>query len=232
MAGLCTITAMVSSNRGNRERVLQKLRTHRALLAAAGQLISEGRTPTVAEAADAAQVSRATAYRYFPSQEALLAEAPLQIGLPSVASLFDDAEAPTDVEDRVALVHNVMYDHIRDREVDFRIFQRHSVLRSLDKDRVEPNLRPGFRLQLLDAALAPLEPDVDGETLQRLKTALSVLIGTEAVIAMRDVVGLDHDEARAHGEWAVRQLVRAVRPTGAATQRPDGAPRPPRRRRH
>ena len=201
----------MSSTRGNRERVAQKMRTRRALLAAAGQLISEGRTPTVAEAADAALVSRATAYRYFPSQEALLAEAPLQVGLPTVTSLFGGADTPTDAEDRVALVHNVMYDHIRDREVDFRIFQRNSILRSLDADRTEPNLRPAFRLQLLDAALQPLEPEVDTEALQQLKTALCVLIGTEAVIAMRDVVGLDHDDARAHGEWAVRQLVRAVR---------------------
>lgn len=206
---------VMSSKTGTRERVVQKMRTRRALLAAAGQLISEGRTPTVAEAADAAQVSRATAYRYFPSQEALLAEAPLQIGLPTVAALFGDADAPTDAEDRVALVHNVMYDHIRDREVDFRIFLRISVLRSLDTDRTEQNLRPAFRLQLLDTALAPLEPEVEPEALQRLKMALSVLIGTEALIAMRDVLGLDHDEARAHGEWAVRQLVRGVRqPSG------------------
>ena len=55
------------------------------------------------------------AYRYFSSQDALLAEAPLQVGLPTVASLFGDAGAPTDVEDRAALVHNVMYDRIRDR---------------------------------------------------------------------------------------------------------------------
>ncbi len=47
--------------------------------------------------------------------------------------------------------------------------------------------------------------------LERLKTALSILIGTEAFFAMRDVVGLDHDQARARGEWAVRQMVRATR---------------------
>lgn len=211
MNGLCIMDNAMSRTMGNRERVAQKMRTHRALVAAAGQLIAEGRTPTVAEAADAALVSRATAYRYFPSQEALLAEAPLQLGLPTVTSLFGGADAPTDVEDRVALVHNAMFDHIRDREVDFRLFQRNSLLRSLDTGRTEPNVRPAFRLQLLDAALEPLAPEFDAKSLQQLKTALCVLIGTEAIIAMRDVVGLDHDEARAHGEWAVRQLVRAVR---------------------
>lgn len=210
----------MSSSARKRERVAQKMRTRRALLTAAGQLIAEGRTPTVAEAADAALVSRATAYRYFPSQEALLAEAPLQLGMPTVQSLFGTADAPSDVEDRVALVHNTLFNHIREREMDFRLFQRNSVLRSLDPDRGEPTLRPAFRLQLLDAALEPLEPEVDAESMRQLKTALSVLIGTEAVIAMRDVVGLDHDEARAHGEWAVRQMVRAVRRLSPADSEP------------
>jgi AcrR family transcriptional regulator len=194
-----------------RERIAQKLRTRRALLTAAGELVAAGKTPTVADAADAAMVSRATAYRYFPSQEALLVEVPLQLGIPTVQSLFGGDAVPTEVEDRVALVHNAMYDHIREREVQFRIFQRNALLHSLDHDQNDVPLRPAFRLELLDAALQPVEDELDTDELERLKTALSILIGTEAMIAMRDVVGLDHDHARASGEWAVRQMVRAAR---------------------
>jgi AcrR family transcriptional regulator len=165
----------------------------------------------LAEAADAAMVSRATAYRYFPSQEALLAEVPLSIDVPTVTSLFGGDAAPTDVEDRVALVHNTLYDHIREREVQVRLFLRNTLLRPLDPERTDVPLRPAFRLELLDAALQPLERELDPDQLERLKTALSILIGTEAFTAMRDVVGLDHDQARARGEWAVRQMVRAAR---------------------
>ena len=43
------------------------------LLDAAQQLMGQGITPSVAELAEHAQVSRATAYRYFPSQSALIA---------------------------------------------------------------------------------------------------------------------------------------------------------------
>lgn len=46
-------------------------RTRAALLDAARELLAEGRTPNVGEAAEAAGVSRATAYRYFPYQRAL-----------------------------------------------------------------------------------------------------------------------------------------------------------------
>jgi AcrR family transcriptional regulator len=186
------------------------MRTRRALLTAAADLVAAGKTPTVADAADAATVSRATAYRYFPSQEALLVQVPLQIGMPTVTSLFGDDAAPTEVEDRVALVHNALYDHIREREVQFRLFHRNAILRSLDPDHTDVPLRPAFRLELLDVALEPLEGDLDSHQLELLKTALSILIGTEALIALRDVVGLEHEQARASGEWAVRQMVRGA----------------------
>ena len=53
-------------------RVHQKARTRQALVRAARQLLVEGTTPTVEQTAAAASISRATAYRYFPNQRALL----------------------------------------------------------------------------------------------------------------------------------------------------------------
>ncbi|MGH7668804.1 MAG: TetR family transcriptional regulator, partial [Gemmatimonadaceae bacterium] len=47
----------------------QRRRTRLALLAAAARLIAAGAAPSVAEVADAADVSRRTAYRYFPTQD-------------------------------------------------------------------------------------------------------------------------------------------------------------------
>jgi AcrR family transcriptional regulator len=202
---------MMSSPPRTRERVAQKLRTRQSLLAAARELVAEGKTPTLAEAADAAMVSRATAYRYFPSQDALLLEVPLEIGAPTVQFLFGGDSAPTEAEERAALVHNALYDHLREQEVQFRLFLRNSLLRSLEGDRTDAPLRGARRSVLLDAALAPLQEELDSEQLERLKTALSILIGTEAMIVMRDVLRFDHERARANGEWAVRQMVRAAR---------------------
>ena len=56
-------------------RTRQKERTRGALIAAARELVAQGTTPTVEEAAAAASISRTTAYRYFPNQRALLAAA-------------------------------------------------------------------------------------------------------------------------------------------------------------
>ena len=49
-------------------------RTRKAMIEAVTRLVHEGASPSVTEVADAAGVSRATAYRYFPTQESLLAE--------------------------------------------------------------------------------------------------------------------------------------------------------------
>ena len=57
---------------GGRQR--QQERTRRLLLDTARALLESGRQPTVTEVADAAEISRRTAYRYFPTQEKLLAE--------------------------------------------------------------------------------------------------------------------------------------------------------------
>ena len=65
------------SSQASFERVAQKQRTRGALLEAARALLAEGRHPTVAEAADRAQISRATAYRYFSAPEAMAQEAVL-----------------------------------------------------------------------------------------------------------------------------------------------------------
>ena len=55
-------------------RVNQKARTRQAIVRAAGALLRDGRKPSLEEIAEAAQVSRATAYRYFPGLDALLSD--------------------------------------------------------------------------------------------------------------------------------------------------------------
>ncbi|MET0826166.1 MAG: TetR family transcriptional regulator, partial [Acidimicrobiales bacterium] len=56
-------------------RTGQKQRTRDALVTAARGLVADGRTPTVEETAEAAGISRTTAYRYFSNQRSLLVAA-------------------------------------------------------------------------------------------------------------------------------------------------------------
>src|SRR5690348_1759429 len=56
-------------------RANQRERTRSAIMDGARKLLNEGKIPSVADAAEVARVSRATAYRYFPTQSALITEA-------------------------------------------------------------------------------------------------------------------------------------------------------------
>jgi len=200
----------MSSNEKTTERLGQKLRTRAALLDAARSLVAAGIEPTIAEVADAAMVSRATAYRYFPTQEALLVEVPLDEAAPTVESLFGSG-APEDAEDRAALVQNALYDLVRDNESQFRVFLRASLTRALRDSEGQDPLRGARRTALLAEALAPLTDELPADEIDRLIAALSMLVGVESMIVLHDVLRLDHHDARLRGEWAVRQMVRAAR---------------------
>ena len=72
-------------------------RTRAALIDAASRLLAGGRPATVEEAAEAAGVSRATAYRYFANQRALLVAAHPEI---AATSLLGEG-APGDPHERL-----------------------------------------------------------------------------------------------------------------------------------
>src|SRR3954469_14295775 len=78
-------------------RVDQKRRTRDALVAAARRLVTEGVTPTVEAAAEAASISRATAYRYFPNKRALLVAAHPETAATDLLS----EDAPQDAHERL-----------------------------------------------------------------------------------------------------------------------------------
>ncbi len=71
------------------ERTSQKQRTRQDLLQAASRLMAQGQLPKVADVAKEALVSRATAYRFFSSDEALIAEAAIDVRTPTATQLFE-----------------------------------------------------------------------------------------------------------------------------------------------
>ena len=71
-------------------RANQRLRTRKDLLDAAVRLSREAASLSFEEIAEAAMVSRATAYRYFPGLDALMSEAAVHMDTPTPETLFGD----------------------------------------------------------------------------------------------------------------------------------------------
>lgn len=195
--------------KGDLGRPNQKTRTRKDLLRAAANLMRSGRAPTLEEVAAEAMVSRATAYRYFPNIEALLVEAPLEMALPEAGELFGDAHA-TDPVARLNDVDDAITKMIAENEAPLRLMLAHTVQRPLREEGGEPPpVRQNRRLPLIEAALAPARDQLAAA--DELSKALSLIIGTEAMIVFKDVLQLDDIEARRVRRWAIRALVEAAR---------------------
>lgn len=187
-------------------RAAQKNRTRRALLDAAAALMAEGTEPAIEAVAERAGVSRATAYRYFASAEALALEATLDSSLD--VTLSPDGW-PDDVAERAVRVQRRLHGHAREHEAQLRLFLA-SALRLQVESGGGAEVRMGRRLPMLEAALAPAREALGSEAYDRLVCALVPLLGIDALVALRDICGLRYDEAGDVMGWAVRALVSAA----------------------
>jgi AcrR family transcriptional regulator len=190
-------------------RTNQKARTRQAIVRAAGALLAKGAKPSLDEIAEAAQVSRATAYRYFPGLDALLSEAAVDLMVPEAGELFA-AGAPDDPFERLALVDDTIDKACRTQQVPLRLMLARVLERSIGRAPDEPPLRQNRRTPLLEEALAPLAPRLGRARTERLAQALAMIVGTESFLALNDVVGLDEAEARDVRHWAIDALVAAA----------------------
>lgn len=185
----------------------QELRTRKDLLLAASRIMKQGRKPTMDEVAAEALVSRATAYRYFQSIEALLVESTADHAVGNLEQMFAQ-NTSTDPEERVdeaeAALHRVIYEN----EAQLRIMLANNVGRDLTDESLPK--RQNRRMPLIESALATARHRFRDDDYETLCHALGMIFGTESMIVFEDVLGVDEKAARQIKSWAVRALVRAA----------------------
>jgi AcrR family transcriptional regulator len=191
-------------------RTRQKARTRNALVDAARELLATGTSPTVEQAADAAEVARATAYRYFPNQRALLVATYPEIAEPS---LLEEPQL-ADPAERLDEVSRSLTRQIVEHEPELRAMLR----LSLEPDAAEAAdlpFRKGRRVAWVADALAPLNGGMPEHEFQRLVHAIAAGLGIEALVWLTDVAGLERDEAVEVMRWSVRALLRSALDSGS-----------------
>jgi AcrR family transcriptional regulator len=186
-------------------RTDQKRRTREALVAAARALVAKGLTPTIDEAAEAASISRTTAYRYFPNQSALLAAAHPET---YVSSLLPE-KAPADVQTRLDLVIDKFTRGTLENEAQQRTMLRLSL--AVDPaERGQLPLRQGRAIKWIEEALSPLRKQMSEREVHRLALAIRSATGIEAFVWLLDVAGLSHAHAIELMQWSARALLKAA----------------------
>ncbi len=208
-----TISRRVS--RSTDLRANQKERTRAAVVEAARALLARGTSPTVAEAAEAARVSRATAYRYFPTQESLSVEiSNVSPAVDPVEKLLEEELADEDAEARLMKLLERFNPIVFAEEVPMRTALRGYLdtwLENRRKGAAAPPVREGRRMRWLDKVLEPVRGELGDAQWQRLRCALALTMSIDAMVVMKDVCRLQKDqEAQEVLKWAAAALLRAA----------------------
>ena len=189
--------------KGHRSKVFGRL------LGEAVALVRRGPIPSVAEVALAARVSRATAYRYFPSRSklvsAVIAEAlaPVRRAVPQEG---DPKERLHELLDRTYSRFAEYEPHMR---AALQLALEHQSLEAAGLLEEEP-FRRGQRQEILRTTLAPLRATLGARAFDRLINALAVVYGIEPMVILKDICGANNRETEAVVRWMMDALLEAA----------------------
>lgn len=176
-----------------RERNAQKERTRLAILDGARTLLRQGRPVTVVDAAEVHGISKATAYRYFSDPAMLVAEAGLDISVKP----FDEVVAGCgSLRQRLKAISLYFFDLVLENEAGFRQFVGMTLTAWKPDEGQRPAYRGARRLTMYRRALAEDDGGLSPDDQDRLVRALAMSTGTEALVALVDVVGATPEQAR------------------------------------
>lgn len=156
-------------------------------------------------------MSRRTVYEYFPTLDQLMIDATLgAMASAEYGAALDFDRYGDDVRTRIDALIDALLD-MSDRALPLgRRLLRLTVEAPTSSDG-SPDPRRGYRrIQWIEEAIGPLRERLSPEQFQRLVSALTVAIGWEAMITLRDTRALTRAEERRVTGWTAHALVDAM----------------------
>ena len=202
----------ISSSESKQTLTRARARTQSKLIDTAMGMLEQGWFPSITELATAAGVSRATAYRYFPTQGEL------------VSSIVDESLGPIQrwspkedtVGERISALLEFAYPQMEKHEGALRAalqvsLQQWADLRAqrLDKENKALFVR-GDRKRLVELAAEPLNGKISNDELARMKHAFSLIYGSEVFLVFKDIWNLDSEQIQNIVQWMGKAIVRQV----------------------
>ncbi|NRB19751.1 MAG: TetR/AcrR family transcriptional regulator [Rhodobacteraceae bacterium] len=185
-----------------------RARTRRLMVMTASQMMQRGGSPSVSEVAEVAEVSRSTAYRYFPTQSAMVQAVVVE----ALGPILSWEPSKTDPEELIASLFESSFPRILANEEIFRAALRQSLEAGGDalQDGDDGSFGRGHRVDLLMRALSGLADVLSDAQRTRLAQALSLAFGIESAVVLKDIWGLNNDGVQSVTLWAARAMIRAA----------------------
>lgn len=197
-----------------------RARMRKIMLDAAMGLMQSGLIPSVSDVAAAAQVSRATAYRYFPTQAALI-QAAVDEALGPILAWTSESKDPAErVTQLVTFAYPRMESYEATLKAALRLALEQWARRNAGLMGDEAPMVRGHRIDLLNSAVAPLKGKLTRDGFERLTQSMSLIFGTEAFVVLKDIWGLDRQRAQDVALWTCHALIHAALREEAGGKRP------------
>lgn len=195
-----------------------RARTRHLLINTAINLFDRGAFPSITEVAQEARLSRATAYRYFPTQSALVSS----IVAATLSPMASWQPTYQDVAARIDELLSFAFPHMLKHEGTLRAALHLSLTQwaqsqSADASPLKEKLVRGDRKAILTLVVQPLHDELTPELINRVVRALSLVYGSEIFLVMKDIWGCDNDELQNMGKWIAKAIIRQAREDAQVT---------------
>ncbi|HEK2965630.1 TPA: TetR/AcrR family transcriptional regulator [Proteus mirabilis] len=183
-------------------------RTYQLLVTTALQLFEQGMLPTVSELAAHAGVSRATAYRYFPTQSDLIS-ATVDASLAPIIAWQPTPEDNT--QQRITALLNLAYPQMFKHEGALRGALQVS-LQQWAKERqsseyTEKRFIRGHRKEILLKVIELLKAHYPQEMWDKVIKAFSLIYGSEVFLVMKDIWKMDDQQVIDMTQWMAKAIL-------------------------
>ncbi|WP_109419512.1 TetR/AcrR family transcriptional regulator [Proteus terrae] len=183
-------------------------RTHQLLVTTALGLFEQGMLPTVSELAAHAGVSRATAYRYFPTQSDLIS-ATVDASLAPIIAWTPTPEDNT--QQRITELLNLAYPQMFKHEGALRGALQVS-LQQWAKERqsseyAEKRFIRGHRKDILLKVIEPLKSRYPEEMWDKVIKSFSLIYGSEVFLVMKDIWKMDDQQVIDMTQWMAKAIL-------------------------
>jgi len=189
-----------------------RAKTRRLLIETAMRLFDSGSFPSITEVAQKAQLSRATAYRYFPTQSALVSA----IVNETLSPIKNWQPTKQDATERIDELLSFAFPRMLRHEGTLRAALHLSLTQwahsqSTDAIPIREKLIRGNRKTMLTQVVEPLSQELSPALMERTIRALSLVYGSEIFLVMKDIWGCENDELEEMGKWIAKAIVRQAR---------------------
>ncbi|OCG05959.1 TetR family transcriptional regulator [Gilliamella apis] len=184
-----------------------KKRTYDRLIETAIEALEQGKDISITELSDRTGISRATVYRYFPTQTDLISAAVEQSLSPIFLWQSDRENVEDQINDFLAFALPQMLKHEGTLRAALSLsLKQWADERSQITEKTKKLVR-GNRKEILTNLLQPLRAQFSDELFDKVIYSISIIYGSEIFMVLKDIWNFESEQVIDLSQWIVKAII-------------------------